>query len=72
MICYIHVIQMAPSHPGEVPLSSPGDSFAFASPLPSPSPSPVESSSSPTTPPLSSPNDDDQLGWPIALKKGVR
>ena len=64
--------EMAPSHPGEVPSSSPGDSLASASPLPSPSPSPAESSSSPTTPPLSSPDDDDHLGWPIALRKGVR
>ena len=31
--------EMAPSHPGEVPSSSPGDSLASASPLPSPSPS---------------------------------
>ena len=65
---------MAPSNPGEVSSSSPGDPLTStsSSPLPSPSPSPTESSSSPTTPPLSSADDDDQLGWPIALKKGVR
>ena len=71
--------EMAPSHPGEVPSSYPSDSFASASPLPSSSPSPIESSPSPTTPPLdaddpllSSPDVDDQLDWPIALRKGVR
>ena len=63
--------EMAHSHPGEVPSSSPSDSLASSSSLPSPSPSPAESSSSPTTPPLSSLDDDDQLGWPIALTKGV-
>ena len=64
--------EMAPSHPGEVPSFYPSDSLASASPLPSPSPSLFESSPSPTTPPLSSPYADDQLGWPIALRKGVR